>query len=98
MYKFTCTLCNKAYVGQTARPFYFRYREHKYSLCKMDRGSALSEHIITDHSNITNMSIESFKLEFLEVFRSPIECKLGEAMWIRTLKPNLNRRQELTHW
>ena len=97
VYKFTCKFCNKAYIGQTARPFYFRYREHKFAVDNSNQSSALSEHILKDHRN-DNCNIDSFSLEFLELFKSPIESRIGEALWIRYLQPALNRKKELTHW
>ena len=32
VYQFTCQICGDSYIGQTARPFKFRYNEHKYSI------------------------------------------------------------------
>ena len=90
-------LCNKIYIGQTARPFLFRYKEHKYSINNKNENSALGEHLLVDHNTI-NGTIDNFRLEFLEVFRTPIESRIGEAKWIAKIKPGLNRKQELTHW
>ena len=99
VYKFTCSLCAKAYVGQTARPFYFRYREHKYALDNKNKSSALSEHVQIEHNDlVANSNIDMLSLEILESFRTPVESRIGEAMWIRCLKPAINRRQELTNW
>ena len=97
VYEFRCKLCNKCYIGQTARPFYFRYREHQYSINKSNDNSALSQHLITEHAS-TDKTINNFYLSFLELYRTPVDCKLGEAMWIRTRQPTLNRKEELVNW
>ena len=97
VYKFICNTCSEIYIGQTARPFYFRYNEHKYSLNKKNFNSALSEHMIVEHKNLV-CSIDNFSLSFIDVFRTPLESKIGEAKWIECLRPALNRKQELACW
>ena len=97
VYKFRCKICGKEYIGQTARPFCFRYNEHRYSINKKNNISALSEHSINEHKDL-DVSIDDFTVEFLDICKSPLECKLQESRWIRTLRPSINRRQELTHW
>jgi hypothetical protein len=97
VYRYTCNICNKAYIGQTARPFFYRHREHRNSIVNRSYSSALGEHICLEHNN-DNCTIDSFRLDFLEVFKTPIASRIGEAMWINKLKPSMNRRQELVHW
>ena len=99
VYKFTCKLCNSIYIGQTARPFYYRYNEHKYSLNNNNENSALSDHVNTSHINDTHkFRIDDFDIYFLGIYKTPIECKIGEAKWIRTIQPSMNRKEELTYW
>ena len=88
-------LCNQDYIGQTNRTFHFRYEEHEYSLNKRNNISALSEHL---YINRIENSISTFHLTFLEKFKSAVDCKIREAVWIRFVRRTLNRKQELTHW
>ena len=97
VYKMTCQICNKFYIGQTNRPFHYRYREHEHSLKNKNAVSALSEHAITEHQS-TDMSIAEFKVDLIEVYKDPVECKIGEAKCIEGMKPGLNRQHELRHW
>ena len=97
IYKMTCQACNNFYIGQTNRPFYHRYREHDYSLQHKTDASALSEHAMTEHQAI-DMSINDFNIEFIEVCKNPVECKIREAKLIEKITPGLNGKHELRRW
>ena len=97
VYKLTCTFCRKFYIGQTNRPFHFRYKEHEHSLNHQNALSALGEHALHDHSDI-RMKMTDFDVEFVEVHKNPIDCKIGEAKIIQRSEPQLNRKHELKHW
>ena len=45
VYKLTCPDCHKAYVGQTGRQFYTRYREHKGAFYHNCRTSNFAQHL-----------------------------------------------------
>ena len=91
VYKFECKTCKNFYIGETSRPFHFRYKEHhKSSLQKKDLKSALAEHAILCPSFI----ISDFKLSILSRCRSPVETRLTEARDIDFLRPEINRRHE----
>lgn len=97
IYKMICKICKKFYIGQTNRPFMYRYKEHKYSLTKEDGVSALSEHASLEHSEV-RMGIADFDVQFIEVCKGPIDCIIAEAKNIDRMRPQLNRKQELRHW
>ena len=95
VYKFTCILCHKFYIGQTARPFYQRYN-NKRCLVTNNNNSALSDHARHEHEN--SLTIHHFTIEFLNKFQSPVEARIAEAKYIQQQCPSLNRREELTQW
>ena len=97
IYKMTCQICKKFYIGQTNRPFYYRYREHEYSLHSKTDASALSEHALSEHQDV-DMSVTDFKFEFIGVCKNPVQCKIREAKLIESTTPGLNRNHELRHW
>ena len=97
VYKFTCNLCQKFYIGETCRPLRFRYEEHKRSLEKNDKKSALSEHAVTDHPGASLVLLD-FDLCILAKFRNPVETRIHEARQINNLRPPLNRKLEIAHW
>ena len=93
VYKATCNLCNKFYIGETCRPFYIRVDEHRRCVKNRDRNSALTDHIITDHRE--NLTFDDFRLEIISKFSSPVETRIGEAQLISTLRPQINRKDEI---
>ena len=97
VYKFVCRYCRKFYIGQTSRPFFLRYNEHKWSIRNKNDHSALSEHLLIEHNGASE-NITDFDVQFIEICRNPIECKIREAKYIECLRPDLNRRHEMTHW
>ena len=96
VYKFTCNLCNDAYIGQSSRPFKTRFQEHKRSITKKDVKSALSEHFLFHHPE-HQCSINNFDLEILHKGQSPLEARLLEAKLIDSHQPRLNRKHESAH-
>ena len=97
VYQFICKLCGKSYIGQTARPFHFRYKEHSRSITNRNEMSALGEHVIKVHTG-NRLTIRYFNIKFLEIFDNPVDCKINEAKQISIRNPELNRRNELTQW
>jgi protein-arginine kinase activator protein McsA len=45
-YKLTCPDCNMAYIGQTGRNFYERYKEHKNALKTKSHTSNYAKHVL----------------------------------------------------
>ena len=97
VYQFSCKLCQDEYIGQTARPFHFRFKEHKRSIEHKNGVSALSEHIENSHTG-NNLTINDFNINFLEIFDNPVDCKISEAKYISLKHPRINRRNELPQW
>lgn len=97
IYKFTCNTCHKCYIGETCRPFYQRFDEHRRSLQKRDNKSALSEHMNKDHP-IGVPDIQNFQLCVLSRQKTPIETRIKEAQIINQARPQLNRKAEMTQW
>ena len=46
IYKLTCPVCNKAYVGQTGRNFTIRFNEHKQAFRTNSHTSSFAQHLI----------------------------------------------------
>ena len=96
VYKFICKLCKKIYIGQTCRPFYVRFNEHKRSLLLKNKDSALSEHAITDHPK-SDVTIIQFDVQIVQQCHSPLETRITEAKNINLLRPEINRKHEKAH-
>ena len=87
VYKIDCS-CKKSYIGETGRPLDVRVKEHKVSTMKCDQRSAISEHL----SNNPNHTVEWNNVQKLSVNNQDNEKrKLLEAIYIKRLKPELNR-------
>ena len=97
VYKFTCQTCHKFYIGETCRPFKQRFDEHNRSLQARDTKSALAEHMKSDHPSIVS-DIQNFDLCVLASQRTSIETRIKEAQFIQKLRPQLNRRVEMSNW
>ena len=84
VYKITCSRCQSCYVGQTTRRLLVRIREHKRA------GTPAESHfracdvvlIMDDVSIIATYNKSVYKLMTLE------------ALFIRSLKPPLNKKDE----
>ena len=98
VYQFSCRHCNDFYVGQTNRPFKFRYCEHSRAIKKFDRSSALTEHLQKHHAKLVNKSISDFKLQVIDKCADPVTTRVTEARYIRLLRPKINRKHELTEF
>ena len=93
VYKFTCKYCSHFYIGETSRPFTFRYKEHERSINQKNLTSALAEHVHGVHSN-RPFFITDFDIDILHRRRAPVETRLAEARAIKVHKPQLNRKHE----
>ena len=94
VYRFKCNLCNDFYIGQTNRPFYKRYNEHRRDLDNKNKRNALYEHGLKNH-DICDINMSNFDLDIIDRSKSAIDCRLTEARLIKTLRPPINRKYEL---
>ena len=97
VYKFTCNLCNEMYIGQTNRPFFKRFNEHKRDMVNKNKRNALYEHAIKVHS-FNDMTISHFDVDVIDKNQNAVDCRLTEARLIKTLKPTINRKNELPNF
>ena len=91
VYKFTCKYCLDFYIGETSRPFKYRFKEHARSLNLKDDKSALSTNAKVVHSSV-QLTIEDFDLHIVSRWKTPIETRLAEARAIDWFRPPLNRK------
>jgi hypothetical protein len=56
VYKLTCPECNKAYIGQTGRPFALRFREHLRDYTHAHNKSKFAQHLLDHHHSISPMN------------------------------------------
>ena len=47
-----------------------------------------------DHHD-ENLTFDDFRLEIISEFSSPVETHIGEAQLISTLRPQINRKEEI---
>lgn len=95
IYKFICKVCGQFYIGQSCRPFKFRYAEHHRAFnSSRSNDSALVSHTHEGRQN----SIDLFNLEILEKCRDPLDTRLTEARYIRNQTPKINRKHELVEF
>ena len=107
VYRFVCKRCQNQYIGQTNRPFYQRYTEHKNSIIKgnkanniqntLSQHSALLQHMLEKHPQ-QQASINQYKVQIIHRTNDPIRCRLAEAREIKKSTPEINRKTELTYW
>ena len=97
VYKLTCNICKKSYIGETSRPFHLRLDEHKRSITNSDNKSALADHARIDHCD-EPMTFDHFQFDLIAKFRNPVETRIGEARLINFHRPELNRRHEMAQW
>ena len=64
IYKLTCPDCGKAYVGQTGRSFYTRYKEHNLSYRTNKSNSNYAKHMIDNNHTFPPIEEALYILEF----------------------------------
>ena len=89
VYKFACAGCNACYVGETARHFSTRVREHLVS----DRASHVFKHLQNSEHCRALCSADCFHI--LDHASMSFQLKIKEAIHIQREKPSLN--QQLHH-
>ena len=85
VYKFDC-LCdiNISYIGKTKRHLATRIKEHR------SEKSAIGQHLQTCHTCDHNFNENQFKI--LSTGNSGFDCKIREALLIKSQKPTLNQQ------
>ena len=94
VYCYTCSLCGKMYVGETARPMGVRHKEHTSSIVHKNCHSALSEHLLQNHNVGVTPSIDVYQLSILRQCQDSKETCIAEAITIQQMQPELNRKTE----
>ena len=84
VYHFKCDLCDADYVGYTCRHLHQRIDEHK--------SSVVGEHMVEQHGEDAKNIEKSFKV--LRKCRGKYECLLYEMLFIKELKPSLNKQSD----
>ena len=80
--------CKEFYVGETERALWTRFLEHK-------RPSSVATHEVADHIHIESPDhrVDFKDTKVLDRDQSWWERGIREAIYIRTLKPTLNRNE-----
>ena len=92
--KLTCVYGDE-YVGETSEEAQIRANQHLKALMdKKPKLSSFAEHYITKHNLLSNSLINDtnpFTLSILYKCNSYLDSKIREAMFIKQLKPKLNK-------
>ena len=83
VYELTCNGCKSIYVGQACRRITTRVAEHAKA------GSPIGVHAIEFNGDKT-----AFQWKILDQFSDQYKLMTLEALYIRTLKPAINTRNE----
>ena len=87
IYKITC-FCGQMYIGETRRNVYTRMAVHaKTSGTNI---SAVGQHLVDNPGHSAN----SANPDVLASSRFKIKCKIKEALFIQSIKPELNTQVE----
>jgi len=84
VYYFKCDLCDVDYVGYSCRHLHQRIEEHK--------GSAIGRHIKEQRGKQPDNIEKNFKI--LRKCQSKLDCLIFEMLFIRLLKPKLNKQTD----
>lgn len=90
VYKATCTICDKYYIGSTSPPFHNRVAQH----LQPSRKTAVHLHAITHHQSAR----ETFQFSIISRHPNEIRCRIAEALAIERLSPPLNGREEFVDY
>ena len=84
VYKITCPRCNSCYVGQTSRHLLNRIKEHRRKATPVGSHFTSCNHTL----EIDDVCI------FAGWVRSVVRLMTLEALWINSIKPSLNTKDE----
>ena len=88
VYLLECSLCSEIYVGETARPFRERTREHQLSIRNKEE-KAFGLHYKVSHKGQAVPSLP-FKASLLRSCKDEPDRKLWEAEYIKYKSPSIN--------
>ena len=93
VYAFNCSICHQEYIGYSARPILQRYNEHARSVRNRDDVSALSHHLLTQHSAASH-NISTYNMTILRRCSDAVNANITESMLIQKRLPKINRKHE----
>ena len=82
---YKCGLCDANYVGYTCRHLYQRVEEHKGS-------SSIGNHIKEQHRTVPSDIYQDFNI--LRKCQSKFDCLIYEMLFVKELKPTLNKQSD----
>ena len=94
LYKITCKLCNKFYVGESSRSLHHRLSEHLRYATKPDNASYKNEAMAVHYKDHHAGQEPDLAFELLGTESNTILRKIYEAQLILSLKPEINDREE----
>ena len=86
VYKFLCAGCNASYVGETYRHISTRTHEH----LENDKSSNIQRHFLKNPQRKSICDESCFSI--LDLARTKYTLKVKEGMYIKWLKPSLNKQ------
>ena len=95
VYKMTCKICGKFYIGMTNSTICKRFNQHKTAIKKGEKSNAMIEHFAKDHCN-KKCNMTDIYFEILEKCDNNKLTAIKESLYIEKLKPEINRKQEYT--
>ena len=105
IYKIPCASCDAAYVGETARNFGVRLKEHKKDVdaissnrpfTRAERKASQSEFnksAVTDHAVKNNHVIDWENVSLLDRESIDYRRKIRESIWIKQTTNSMNREE-----
>ena len=91
VYLATCDRCGKRYVGMTVRHLHARALEHLRAANQRQEHTAFGDHYKTGHKE---KAIPKLSFKIISQNHDDLRLHIEEALAIKTLKPDLNKRQE----
>jgi len=88
VYMASCNDCDATYVGETARRFNERIKDHS----GRDHNSHVYCHLVSKNHAIT--VIDNFKILYKGFKNNAYKRKISEALFIQELKPSLNAQEK----
>ena len=96
VYELSCTMCppGVSYIGETARDFKSKFREHYANTISAANNSEPATHAVKTHgANAEN----NWNYKVLTSCADDIGRKISEANWIYKKKPCLNKKQGIQY-
>ena len=97
VYRIDCAACKKSgreefYVGESRRPVRYRFNEHLSNARLRHIESPFGDHMLDYHPNMSIAAINTnFLIDILCVSRDVADVKINESIFIKKLRPTLNK-------